>query len=269
MKEYNTVLTVAGSDSGGGAGIQADLKTITSLGCYGMSVITSLTAQNTIGVQAIEPISRDFVSQQFSSIVNDFSVKSIKIGMLHSTDIIDVVCEHLIKLEDIPIILDPVMVSTSRDILLKKEAIQSLKNKLFPLSTLVTPNVHEAEVLIGVPINSVRDMMLACEKIKELGVANVLVKGGDLESNESIDILLNSDNEFKEFGSRKIMTKNTHGTGCSFSSAIASNMSMGKTLENSISMAKTFITEAIMSGAKYKIGHGNGPINHMWRKSND
>ncbi len=254
------VLTIAGSDCSGGAGIQADLKTITVHKMYGMSVITALTAQNTTGVYGIEEVSKEFVCNQIDCIFKDIEPDSIKIGMVSNSEIIEVIAERLSYYNAKNIVLDPVMVSTSGSKLICDEAINVLTNKLMPLAKVITPNIKEAEVLCGFKVENQEDMIKAAKEIaKDLNVA-VLVKGGHL-SEDAIDILYEH-GKITYFKSERIDNPNTHGTGCTLSSAIACNLAEGKNLEESIKNAKEYLTGAIK--AKLDLGKGRGPLEHTY-----
>lgn len=254
------VLTIAGSDCSGGAGIQADLKTITVHKMYGMSVITALTAQNTTGVYGIEEASKDFVCNQIDCIFKDIVPDATKIGMVSNSEIIEAIAEKLSYYKAKNIVLDPVMVSTSGSKLICDEAIDVLTNKLMPLAKVITPNIQEAEVLCGFKVENQEDMIRAAKGIaKDLNIA-VLVKGGHL-SEEAIDILYENGN-ITYFKSERIENPNTHGTGCTLSSAIACNLAEGKSLEESVKNAKEYLTGAIK--AKLDIGEGRGPLEHTY-----
>ncbi|WP_028973031.1 bifunctional hydroxymethylpyrimidine kinase/phosphomethylpyrimidine kinase [Spirochaeta cellobiosiphila] len=264
--KYKTVLSIAGSDPSGGAGIQADLKTITALGAYGMTVITALTAQNTNGVEDVLGIPSHFVGKQLETILADIIPDSIKIGMLHDSAIIMIICNILKDYPRIPIILDPVMVATSGDILLEQKAIDSIQEKLFPLSTLITPNRHELQILTQRKINNSEDLIESSEDLSRRWNIPVLAKGGDLAfTNEALDYLAYPDSrEGRIYQYPKVVTQNTHGTGCTLSSAIATNMAKDLGLEESIAIAKSYIQNALQSGKEFTIGHGRGPVNHLW-----
>lgn len=256
------VLTIAGSDSGGGAGIQADLKTLTAHKVYGLSVITSLTAQNTLGVKAIYDLPADFIKIQIDTVLKDIGCDSVKIGMLSNKENIKLVSEKISDYELKNVILDPVMVATSGDKLLKDDSINVLKSLLIPLSYLLTPNIREAELLTNSTINSTDDMKKAAADIITLGCKYVLIKGGHLHENENALDILYDGKKFYKFSARRIKTKNTHGTGCTYSSAIAANLAKNLDLLTSISNAKNYVTEAISNS--FSIGEGNGPLNHYW-----
>ncbi len=253
------VLTIAGSDSCGGAGIQADLKAMSALGVYGMSVITAVTAQNTMGVFGVENISKEIVKKQIEVIFEDIEVDAVKIGMLSSSELIKVIQETLTKYSAKNIVIDPVMVSKSKYKLLQDEAIESLKSFL-KIGTLVTPNIPEAEILSGIEIKDEEDMIKVARKIKEFGVKNVLIKGGHREDN-CTDILLLENGEVVKFYGERIDSINTHGTGCTLSSAIASLLGKGYSIEEAVKLAKEYITLAIKNS--FGIGKGVGPVGHF------
>ena len=260
MTPKSKVLIIAGSDSSGGAGIQADIKTVTSLGCYAMTAITAVTAQNTTGVKSIIPISPKEISNQIEFTSQDIKADTIKIGMLHSKQVIDAVMKSLKKINIKKIVLDPVMVAKGGTKLINNEAITNIKNKLIKKILLITPNIPEAELLTNMKIKSVKDMIKAAELLINLGASNVLVKGGHLRSIKMNDIFLNK-KEIKIFTSKKYKSRNTHGTGCTLSSAIAANLSCGKDLIKSCELGIKYVNEAIKSNLN--LGKGNGPINHL------
>ncbi len=263
-KKYCRVLTIAGSDSGGGAGIQADLKTVSANGCYGMSVITALTAQNTVGVTAIHPVPVDFVRQQLDAVLTDIGTDAVKIGMLFSPELIKCVAEQLRRFKVSNIVLDPVMVATSGDKLLQDDAIDALKEYLLPLADIITPNLPEAGVLHGRKIEHHAMVEQAAVDIAGLGCRNILIKGGHLQGEESDDLLyLGAEKRVVVLPSRRVVTQNTHGTGCTLSSAIAAFMASGKPVEEAVRQAKQYITAAIIRGADYQIGNGHGPVHHF------
>lgn len=264
-KKYYRVLTIAGSDSGGGAGIQADLKTFCSLKCFGMSVITALTAQNTTGVQSVFALPTEFVQEQIKSVVSDIGVDAIKIGMLHRSEMIIAVAEKIQHL-NCPIVLDPVMFAKSGDALLSLDSMVHLRNYLFPITTLMTPNLPEAEYIAEMKINSIDDMRTAAIKISAYGIKNILIKGGHAQTDQCIDVLYEAKTKkLTHYTSKRIITKNTHGTGCTLSAAIAAELSKGKKIHHAISNAKKYLFKAIQSGKKYECGLGHGPVNH-WVK---
>ncbi len=251
------VLTIAGSDSGGGAGIQADLKAITLLGGYGMSVLTALTAQNTVGVQAIHEVPAWFVATQIDSVLSDIGADAIKTGMLANAQIVEVVAKKIREYGVKRVVVDPVMVAKSGDSLLRKDAQDALIKKLIPLSMVITPNLPEASVLSGFKVNSIEGMKKAAHRICELGARHVVVKGGHLKG-MAVDILYDG-KRYVEIESKRIETKHTHGTGCTFASAIATLLARGETVSEAVTKAKTFITMAIQSGLP--LGKGTGPTN--------
>jgi len=260
MIPKSKVLIIAGSDSSGGAGIQADIKTVTSLGCYAMTAVTAVTAQNTTGVKSIIPISPKEISNQIEFTLKDIRANTIKIGMLHSKQVISAVIRSLRKIKIKKIILDPVMVAKGGAKLIDDKAIIDMKKKLIKNILLITPNIPEAEILTNTKINSVEDMIKTGQLLVHLGAKNVLIKGGHLNSKKMYDIFLNK-KIVKIFKSKKYKSKNTHGTGCTLSSAIAANLSCGKDLIKSCELGIKYVNEAIKSNLNY--GKGNGPINHL------
>ena len=260
MIPKSKVLIIAGSDSSGGAGIQADIKTVSALGCYAMTAITAVTVQNTTGVKSIIPIKPKEISNQIEFTTRDIKPNAIKIGMLHSAKVISAVMKSLKKIDIKKIVLDPVMVAKGGTKLINNEAIDEIKKKLMKKILLITPNIPEAELLTNIKINSLNDMIKAGQLLINLGAKNVLIKGGHLKSNEINDILLNK-KIIKIFKNKKYKSKNTHGTGCTLSSAIATNLSCGKDLIKSCEQGIKYVNEAIKSNLNY--GKGNGPINHL------
>ena len=265
-KKYHRVLTIAGSDSGGGAGVQADLKTIGANGCYGMSVITALTAQNTVGVSGIHSVPIDFVRQQMEAVLSDIGTDAVKIGMLFSPELITTVAEQLKRFHVGNIVLDPVMIAQSGDKLLQDEAIDALKNHLIPMADIITPNLPEASMLLGREITSLDMVNDAARELCRLGCTSVLIKGGHLEGKESDDCLyLGDTDEIIMLPAKRIETRNNHGTGCTLSSAIASGIAKGYDVVKAVRMAKEYITGAIDAGANYSIGQGHGPVHHFYQ----
>lgn len=258
------VLTIAGSDCSGGAGIQADLKTMTALGVYGMSVITSLTAQNTTGVRAIFDATPKFVAAQLDCVFSDIRPDAMKIGMVSNADIIETIAAKLKEHKAENIVVDPVMVATSGSKLLASDAEKKLIEKLFPLATLITPNMQEAAVLCGFDVENKEDMFSAAEKISKECNCNMLLKGGHLEKSAD-DLLYLACGKSLWFESARLENPNTHGTGCTLSSAIACGLSLGKTIEQSVADAKKYLTGAIAAGLN--LGHGRGPLNHCWKQT--
>lgn len=255
------VLTIAGSDSCGGAGIQADLKTFSAHLVYGMSVITSVTAQNTQGVIYSFDLPAEIIEKQIAAIFDDILVDAVKIGMLSSSAIISTVSKSLKFYNAKKIVLDPVMISKSGFKLLKDKAIEDLIKYLIPMCTLITPNIHEASLIAKMKIENVEDMKVACKKIYDLGAKNVLVKGGHL-NDDAIDVLFDG-SEYYEFKGIRIETKNTHGTGCTLSSAITSNLAIGFDIVESILRAKDYIQNAIENS--FSLGKGVGPVDHFYK----
>ena len=262
LPRYARVLSIAGSDSGGGAGIQADLKTFSALGCYGMTAITAITAQNTRGVTGIHGIPADMLQAQIDAVVQDIGVDAIKIGMLHAPEVVQVVADAIRRYGITKVVLDPVMVATSGDKLIHDETVSVLVRELFPLATVVTPNLDEAGWLIGRPIADVSAMEQAAQDLLALGAQQVLLKGGHLPGEWVVDLLAGRDGLRKELGSQRIHTHNGHGTGCTLSSAIAAHMALGFDLVPAVESARTYIIGAIASGAQVHTGQGHGPLNH-------
>jgi len=260
MKPKSNVLIIGGSDSSGGAGIQADIKTVTSLGCYAMTAITAVTAQNTTGVKSIVPIEPKEISKQIEFSAKDIKPKALKIGMLHSRQVIQAVIKSLNRIKIKKIVLDPVMVAKGGTKLINEKAIFYIKNKLMKKILLITPNIPEAEILTNTKIKSLEDMIKAGKILINMGAKNVLVKGGHLNSKGVYDVLLNK-KIVKIFTSKKYSSKNTHGTGCTLSSAIATYLSCGKDLIKSCELGIKYVNDAIKSNIN--LGKGNGPINHL------
>ena len=260
MKIKSKILIIAGSDSSGGAGIQADIKTVTSLGSYSLTAVTAVTVQNTKGVKSVIPIPSNEIKNQIIFSAKDIKPNAIKIGMLHSKLVIKKVVESLKMLRTKKIVLDPVMVAKGGAKLIDNEAIKILKNELMPKVSLITPNIPEAEVLTGLKINSRESMLQAANKLINLGAKNVLIKGGHLKSKNVEDIFLNK-SDFKIFTSPRYKTNNTHGTGCTLSSAITTFFSCGKSLKKACELGIKYVNLAILTNPKY--GKGHGPINHL------
>jgi hydroxymethylpyrimidine/phosphomethylpyrimidine kinase len=258
-------LTIAGSDSGGGAGVQADLKTFSALGVYGASVITALTAQNTLGVQGVMGVPPDFVGQQIDSVLSDIPVKAIKIGMLADSAIIVAVREGLMRHAPRPLVLDPVMVAASGDPLLREDAVASIVLELFPLAALVTPNLHEAARLTGEPMAQDESAMRRQgEILVRAGAEAVLIKGGHGEGAEALDLLVTAQGAAR-FVRPRLATPNVHGTGCTLSSAIAAELAKGQPLIEAVGAAKDYVHEAIAQSGQLGIGQGHGPAHHFHR----
>ena len=262
MPPTSTALTIAGSDSGGGAGIQADLKTFTVLGVYGASILTALTAQNTVGVQKVCVVPTDFVSAQFNSVCSDVRIGAAKTGMLADANLIETVATNIEEHGIQPLVVDPVMVAKSGDRLLEESAKNALIKKILPLANVLTPNLGEAEEITDMTVRTPNAMKEAAKRIIDLGPKSVLIKGGHLEE-DAVDIFYDG-SAFTPFHSPRIETPNTHGTGCTLSAAIAANLAKGESLAEAILKSKQFITEAIRN-APSDIGSGHGPLDHMWR----
>ena len=260
MKPKSKVLIIAGSDSSGGAGIQADIKTVTALGSYAMTAVTAITSQNTTGVISIVPINAKEISKQIIFTCNDIKPDAIKIGMLHSSNVISAVINSLKKIKTSKIILDPVMVAKGGARLINNKAIYILKTRLMKNVTLITPNIPEAEALTKKRIYNVEDMIFAAKILLKLGAKNILIKGGHLNTKVVQDVFV-SKKEIKIFRNKKFTTKNTHGTGCTLSSAIATHLSCGKLLSKSCELGIKYVNQAIGSNLNY--GKGRGPINHL------
>lgn len=258
------VLSIAGSDSSGGAGIQADLKTFSAHGVYGMTVITALTAQNTKGVYLVDNTNDDMVVKQIDAVFHDIFPDAIKIGMLSSPNIVKIVASRLTHYKAKNIVLDPVMVSTSGHSLISPEASKQIIQELFPIADIITPNLPEAEVLADMKILNEEDVMIAGEKLMKMTKGSVLIKGGHFEEEESVDYLF-TNTGVKKFSLKRIDTKNSHGTGCTLSSAIASNLAQGLPMEESVKLAKSYVYGALLHDPQ--IGEGNGPLNHLWQMS--
>lgn len=264
MMKYHTVLTIAGSDCSGGAGIQADIKTISALGCYAASVITAVTIQNTCGVTGIHPIPSDIVKSQIDAVMTDINPEAIKIGMINDVAIVKAIASSIKEYKPKFVVFDPVMVSTSGCKLIEDEAVEAIKNELLPLSTIITPNLSEAIVLTGNKINNTDDMVDAGKKIINYGCNSVLIKGGHLNGNDMCDVLcIKDDNTPYMFTSKKIDSRNTHGTGCTLSSAIATNLALGNSLQKAVENAKEYVYQGILNGKDIQIGKGHGPLNHL------
>ena len=260
------VLTIAGSDSGGGAGIQADIKSISANGCFATSVITAITAQNTLGVNAVEGLSVDIIEKQIDAVLNDIGADSVKIGMLHTAEAVHCVARMLRKYKIDNIVLDPVMVSTSGHRLIEEGGIEVLKSELIPMARVITPNIPEAEILLGKSITRQEELPEATRQLAEKYKVSVLVKAGHLVNEELIDIFYNHETgETVELNARYINTRNTHGTGCTLSSALASQLAKGLPLTEAVRKAKHYIDQAIIHGARYEIGHGHGPVAHFYQ----
>ncbi len=259
---YPRVLSIAGSDSGGGAGIQADLKTISALGCFGMTAITALTAQNTQGVRAIHAVPAQMLADQIDAVLEDIGVDAVKIGMLHAPDIVRTVAEAVDRHSLPHVVLDPVMVATSGAVLIDRSAVDVLVQALFPRATLVTPNLDEAALLVGRALHTESDMQAAAAELLAMGARAVLLKGGHLAGDVVSDLLVLSSGEAFWMRDARIATPNTHGTGCTLSSAIAAYLALGQDLVQAVQSARGFIRGALLHGAQVRTGAGSGPLNH-------
>ncbi len=259
MTSLHVALSIAGTDPTGGAGIMADLKSFQARSVYGMAVVTSVVAQNTKGVQLIRHLDQEILEEQLKSVFQDIVPDAIKTGMLAQVETIELVASYLAE-QKCPYVLDPVMVATSGDRLIEEDAIQALKIKLLPLATIITPNLPEAEVLVGRTLKSENDILNAGRWIrKELGVKNVVIKGGHL-ANVASDYLFLEDGEVRIISAARIATNHTHGTGCTYAAVITAELAKGRTVAQAVETAKRFITEAIQTAPE--LGHGNGPVNH-------
>lgn len=263
QEQYVSVLTIAGSDSGGGAGIQADLKTFAALGCYGTSAITAVTVQNTLGVQDIHSIPPAIVAAQIRAVLDDIQPRAIKIGMVHTAALAATIAGTLMDYPGIPVIFDPVMVSTSGHKLIQDDTIAAIRSGLFRSADLLTPNIDEASLLCGQPIGSLADMLEAAEILMGLGCKAVLLKGGHLKETLMQDVYMEAGGVSRAFASPYISTWNTHGTGCTLSAAIAANLALGHPMVESISYAKDYLTAALGQGMHVRTGAGAGPLNHF------
>ncbi len=259
--KYIRILSIAGSDSGGGAGIQADLKTYAALGCYGMTAITAITAQNTVGVSGIQPIAPGVVAAQIKAVVTDIGVDAVKIGMLHDADIVRVVASAIQEYKLTRVVLDPVMVATSGDALITPSTMLVLINELFPLASIITPNLDEASLLLNRSIVSRTQLDGAARDLCGMGAQAALVKGGHLAGSEVCDVLY-AQGASSHFSSARIASQNTHGTGCTLSSAIACYLGMSFSLEDAVAKARSYILQAIAAGENIQMGAGHGPLNH-------
>ena len=262
LPRYARVLSIAGSDSGGGAGIQADLKTFSALGCYGMTAITAITAQNTQGVRSIHGVPPEMLAAQIDAVMQDIGTDALKIGLLHSPEVVEVVAAAIRRYGIEHVVLDPVMVATSGDKLVAEHTAEALVRELFPLASVITPNLDEAGWLIGSTIPGVEAMQAAAQDLLAMGAQRVLLKGGHLPGDWVVDLLLQADGTRQTFESARIATHNGHGTGCTLSSAIAAHLALGCSMATAVHSARTYIVGAIAAGAKVHTGQGHGPLNH-------
>lgn len=261
---YARLLTIAGSDSSGGAGIQADLKTFSALGCYGMSAITALTAQNTTGVRAIHPIPPQMLRDQIDAVIEDIGVDAVKIGMLHAPEIVQVVADAIDRHQLRQVVLDPVMIATSGAVLIENEAVKALVQQLFPRVHLITPNLDEAGFLVAQTLKNEADMEAAADQLLGLGARAVLIKGGHLSGDTVADLFVNSQGQKWWLRAPRIHSPNTHGTGCTLSSAIAAHLALGEPIEQAIEKSHAYIRQALQAGAHVRTGAGSGPLNHIF-----
>lgn len=261
---YPSVLTIAGFDGSGGAGIQADMKTISALGCYATSVLTALPIQNTTGVKSIFNIPENVVGEQIDTILEDIFPDAVKIGMVHTSELVAVIVEKLSAFPNLSIVFDPVMVATSGHKLIEEQTIQTIIKKLFPLAAVITPNLDEASILANMKIETVEEMEIAGKKILDLGCKSVLLKGGHLKTEKLTSLYFTTDGKIERFHLTKFDTNNTHGSGCTLSSAIATYMAQGKPLKGSVRLGQEYIHKAILHGKDVEIGKGNGPVNHFF-----
>lgn len=262
-KRYYRVLTIAGSDSGGGAGIQADIKTISAMGCFATSAITAVTVQNTLGVKAVHPVPLDILEGQIDAVLSDIGTDAIKIGMLYSLEVVNIVANMIEKYQVKNIVVDPVMMSTSGYRLIEENAIEVIKNRLIPLSRVITPNIPEAEILADCKISSEQDFDKVARRLSDNSGVSVLLKAGHLYGDYLVDYFYNAENGTTTMlPSKRVETQNTHGTGCTLSSAFAAALAKEDDLTLAVKYAKKYVEQAIIYGADFKIGGGYGPINH-------
>ncbi|SEL01893.1 bifunctional hydroxymethylpyrimidine kinase/phosphomethylpyrimidine kinase [Parapedobacter koreensis] len=261
---YPSVLTIAGFDGSGGAGIQADIKTISALGCYATSALTALPVQNTQGVRAIYPIPYQAVQEQLETILDDIFPEAIKIGMVHTGELVDTIVDTLASYPRAPVVFDPVMVATSGDKLIEDKTITTIVERLFPIAAVLTPNMDEAAILAEMPVHTLDDMYIAGAKIRKLGCRSVLLKGGHLDAQRLTSLYFDAQGAVHEFSFDKFETNNTHGSGCTLSSAIASYIALGKNLLEAVHKGQEYVHQAILHGSDVQVGKGNGPLNHFF-----
>jgi len=266
MKKYTypSVMTIAGFDGSGGAGIQADIKTFSALGCYATSVLTALPVQNTMGVRKIYPIPIEAVSDQIEAVLDDIFPQAIKIGMVHTPQLVEAIAATLGRYPKIPVVFDPVMVATSGHRLIEEETITTITEKLFPIADIITPNMDEASLLAGMEVKTLEDMRTAGEKILTYGCKNILLKGGHQESPTVTSLFFDENGSQHSFETEKLATVNIHGSGCTLSSAIAAYLARGEALYDAVALAQDYVFEAISSGKDVVTGKGNGPLNHFF-----
>jgi hydroxymethylpyrimidine/phosphomethylpyrimidine kinase len=264
IHSYPRVLSIAGSDSGGGAGIQADLKTFSALGCFGMTAITALTAQNTMGVRAIHGVPPEMLRDQIDAVVQDIGVDAVKIGMLHASDIVRTVAQSVDQHHMKNVVFDPVMVATSGAVLINQDAVDVLVREMFPRAALITPNLDEASLLVRRTLASTADMEEAAHTLLGLGARAVLLKGGHLAGDSVQDLLALPSGLRLWMQASRIATPNTHGTGCTLSSAIAAHLALGQSLEQAVQSARDYVRGALLHGSTVRTGQGSGPLNHAY-----
>jgi len=261
---YPAVLTIAGFDGSGGAGIQADIKTFSALGCFATSVLTALPIQNTQGVKSIYPIPTTVVQDQITTILDDIFPKAIKIGMVHTSELVNTIVDTLQQYPYIPLVFDPVMVATSGHRLIQDSTIRTIIDRLFPITEVITPNMDEAAILAEMEVQTLDDMYIAGQKILQLGCRSVLLKGGHLKTPVLTSLYFDQQGHVHTFEFEKFDTKNTHGSGCTLSSAIASYIAQGKSLLEAVQLGQNYVHQAIENGKDVQIGKGNGPLNHFF-----
>lgn len=260
--QYPRVLTIAGSDSGGGAGMQADLKTFQALGCYGMSAITAITVQNTVGVRAIHAVPPDILQGQIDAVLEDIGADAVKIGMLHAADVAHVVAGAIERHRLDRVVLDPVMVAASGDRLIAEETVDVLVRELFPKVAVITPNLDEAALLLGRPVRSADELEAAARGLLALGARAVLLKGGHLEGEVVVDLLAVPGEASRPYETPRVDTRNLHGAGCTLSSAIAAHLALGRSLVDAVTLGRRYVEQALAAGAVVRTGQGHGPLNH-------
>ncbi len=263
IRRYACVLSIAGSDSGGGAGIQADLKTFAALGCYGMTAITAITAQNTLGVRAIHAVPPEMLAAQITAVLADIGVQAVKIGMLHSPAAVRAVADALRPVAKlVPIVLDPVMVASSGHSLMAVDTVEVMVRELFPLVSLITPNLDEAAMLLNRPVLHPEAFEAAAADLLRMGAPAVLLKGGHLPGDTLLDLLASADGAYQAWHTHRIASRNVHGTGCTLSSAVAAHLALGERLPEAVRLGREFVRLAITAGADVQTGQGHGPLNH-------
>ncbi|MFI3304371.1 MAG: bifunctional hydroxymethylpyrimidine kinase/phosphomethylpyrimidine kinase [Rikenellaceae bacterium] len=263
--KYSRVLTIAGSDSGGGAGIQADIKSIMACGCYASTAITAITVQNTLGVEAVHPVPLEIIEGQIDAVLSDIGTDAIKVGMLHSAEVVEIVCRAIDRYRPKYLVVDPVMVSTSGHRLIEESAVERLRQELLPRATIITPNIPEAELLLGEKIEGGAMLEDAARKLSKIGCEGVLLKAGHLEDDLLTDIFLDADNTIHRLSAPRVDSRNTHGTGCTLSSAVAAHLALGFSPVEAVTRAKEYLIGALTDGAQYEIGGGHGPVNHAYK----